>query len=942
MTVLGTRTKQNFEIIGGTTYDLAPDFLFLEDYNIFCVETLQDGTTRDLVLGTDYTVSGGDGGSGTVTTMEVLTGETLTVYRDVEAIQQYDARVGDGFNTDTFERQLDRMVMAIQETETESNGGIRLPITIGDEVSTVIPAPEPNMFIRWNADGTEFINSPGTDGGGGTPPDLTEYYKLDGSHPLTSNFRAGGHRLSDLADGVDETDAVTVQQARGVFNTLWHKDDFIDYSTGPADGGKPIILASTGKVDPSMLDFQSLVFVGEWTPTAGNEYPDTTGIDYGSYWMIGGLGAPYTFTGGDLAGQEAEDGDIMLWGSQGWMLKEVTLDPTAYYRIDGTIPLSADFQAGNHMLKNVAAGVSGTDGVNYQQVADAFTLFYALDGSFPLTQDFQAGGKKLTNLAPGVADTDAATVGQLGDGGTPPDLTEYYKLDGSQPITADFQAGGHKLTGLAPGVADTDAATVGQLGDGGGGDYLPITGGTITGNLAVDGITELHGNAYFDAEVLITDGEISFLVANTNDWHGIEFYRNTDTSPYAGIGLHLDDASSDDDLLYMGFGDEQKTVGVAVNSLGNFVSTGSVIAKGGFDAFNQNVTNLADGVNDSDAVNLSQLNGLTGVEDYFNIPGDLHVSGVAIFDGELVEVSGCPLRLKTSELEIMVPNDGTYHGIEFLTTGYSNYAGIGAHLSSDGSDDFLYMAFGAGDNKDIGMLVNSQGDLGASGQVIGMNGLAANDNKVTQVANGTNPTDAVNKSQLDAIDPSGNYLPVNGKAADSELVDGLEASQFVRNDVMSQSVETDFTVNGEMTIATGGKLTMENTSGIYLNGGGQIHMHIPSNGVEHGIEFYKPTNPSEVVGGIGGYVNPDGIGGYMYFGMGPAPRDTVGMLLDDAGTLAVSGLIVAMGGVDASNNKISNLADGTVASDAANFGQISALEARIATLESQVATLMGG
>ena len=162
MTVLGTRTRQDFAIIGGTTYDLAPDFLFLEDYNIFCVETLADGTTRDLVLGTDYTVSGGDGGSGTVTTMQVLTGQKLTVYRDVEAIQQYDARVGDGFNTDTFERQLDRMVMAIQETERIAGDSITLPITTPEDVSNVLPPPEAHKYIRWNSSATMFENVDGT------------------------------------------------------------------------------------------------------------------------------------------------------------------------------------------------------------------------------------------------------------------------------------------------------------------------------------------------------------------------------------------------------------------------------------------------------------------------------------------------------------------------------------------------------------------------------------------------------------------------------------------------------------------------------------------------------------------------------------------------------------------------------------------------------------
>ena len=163
MTVLGTRTRQNFAIIGGTTYDLAPDFLFLDPTDIYCIESFDSRPPRELVYGTDFTVTGGDGGSGTVITSEILTGETLTVYRDVEAIQQYDARVGDGFNTDTFERQLDRMVMAIQETETMAGDGLRLPITTPDDVSRVIPEPSPLKYIRWDPTGTFFENTSGTE-----------------------------------------------------------------------------------------------------------------------------------------------------------------------------------------------------------------------------------------------------------------------------------------------------------------------------------------------------------------------------------------------------------------------------------------------------------------------------------------------------------------------------------------------------------------------------------------------------------------------------------------------------------------------------------------------------------------------------------------------------------------------------------------------------------
>jgi len=161
MTVLGTTTRQTFDVIGGTNYDLSPSFLFFDAQDLVVVHVLDDGTEVILVYGTDYDVLGGNGGSGSVITVNVLVGGNLVVYRDVEAVQQYDARVGDGFNTDTFERQLDRMVMAIQEIDDEMDRSIHVSPGAPGDVNLQIPA-QPNKYFRWNDDATQLILTDGT------------------------------------------------------------------------------------------------------------------------------------------------------------------------------------------------------------------------------------------------------------------------------------------------------------------------------------------------------------------------------------------------------------------------------------------------------------------------------------------------------------------------------------------------------------------------------------------------------------------------------------------------------------------------------------------------------------------------------------------------------------------------------------------------------------
>lgn len=119
------------------------------------------------------------------------------------------------------------------------------------------------------------------------------------------------------------------------------------------------------EVNPGGWQYQ-----GEWTPTAGAEYPDATGLPTGSYWVITGVDGTngYTFTGGDLTGRTAYNGDYLTLSSQGFGLTASDIDPTLYYRLDGTRPITADFQAGGFKLSNVAPATGDTDAVIYSQI----------------------------------------------------------------------------------------------------------------------------------------------------------------------------------------------------------------------------------------------------------------------------------------------------------------------------------------------------------------------------------------------------------------------------------------------------------------------------------------------------------------------------------------------------------------------------------------------
>ena len=139
-----------------------------------------------------------------------------------------------------------------------------------------------------------------------------------------------------------------------------------DVSGGVADAGKVVLLGPAGVIDESLLGKSKFIFIGDFTPVSGTEYPDTTGLEYGSYWQIVGVDDTngYTYTGGDLAGETVYNRDKIAWMEFGWALVGADYDPTNYYRLDGTFPITAPFQAAGHKLVNVGSPTEDTDAVN--------------------------------------------------------------------------------------------------------------------------------------------------------------------------------------------------------------------------------------------------------------------------------------------------------------------------------------------------------------------------------------------------------------------------------------------------------------------------------------------------------------------------------------------------------------------------------------------------
>lgn len=202
--------------------------------------------------------------------------------------------------------------------------------------------------------------------------------------------------------------------------------------------------------------------------------------------------------------------------------------------VDGSNKMNASLNLGSNRLVNVASGIAGSDGVNVTQLSS----YLPLTGT---TSALNMNNKKITNTAVGTVSTDVATLQNVSnsiagintflrlDGssvmaadmdlgnhwvwgsptGTPPDPSNLISLQFSQDqlnaalstvlskgggtMTGGISMGNNSITNLAPAVNNTDAASWIDV-KARTALYLPVTGGTLTGGLAVQGIINATGS----------------------------------------------------------------------------------------------------------------------------------------------------------------------------------------------------------------------------------------------------------------------------------------------------------------------------------------------------------------------------------------------------------------------------------------------------------------
>ena len=605
-------------------------------------------------------------------------------------------------------------------------------------------------------------------------------------------------QITGLAAGTNDTDAVNVAQLRSVnlkyAGDTGNGDVLLDDGTLKIKGDDPTFISTSA--DKNGVTVKAKIGA-DITNTNGKAVaPTTNGIattdNVAKAINESGWNVVSSNNGGSVTGTQASKkvspGDTVTLSAG----KNIVLDQTDKqftYSLNKDVDLTKDgsltigdtkvnndgltitggpsvtktgIDAGNKNITNVKAGVNDTDAVNVKQLKDAKTKL--VDG-------------KNTTVE---GDGSTATPYKVNVEGDLKGITSISNADGGPKMTiggnsinitgGPLNMGGSKITNVAPGTDDTDAVNYSQIK----GLRTEVKAGT---NVTVDKTQGADGHDIYTVNAAATGGAASSwnikssatdgknngitTATNISDAKTVEMQagknltvKQADTANGASVEFALD---KDVDLT----NDGSLTIGdTVINKDGMTITGGPSVTKTGIDAGNKNITNVKAGENDTDAVNVKQLKD----------------AKTKLVDGKNTTVEG------------------------------------------DGSTATPYKVNVEGDLKGITSISNADGGpkMTIGGNSINITGgpLNMGGSKITNVAPGTDDTDAVNVKQLKAakteVKAGAGVTVAKSQGAEGQDIYTVSSTGATGNtDPSKVEAGKNTTVTGDGTAATPYKVNVE-------------------------------------------------------------------------------------------------------------------------------------
>ena len=516
-----------------------------------------------------------------------------------------------------------------------------------------------------------------------------------------------------------------------------------------------------------------------------------------------------------------------------------------------------------------------------------------------------AGDKKITNVANGTDPSDAVNVSQLNAAKT--------EVKAGKNTTVTRETGANKQTiykvdsvDTSANVTTTDALTVENKGAQNVGDA------SVTNyHLDLSKKTKDEIKQGVDANTTVTTKGLTF----TGDSGSTNEEKLGSTVAINGDDNITTEASGDQVTVKLNKNitvDSVKAGDTTINNDGLTVTGGPSVTKNGIDAAGNKITNVEAGTDDKDAVNVSQLKDVEKVaKKGWNLTANgSNSSNVA--PGETVD-------LNNTDGNIQITKNATDDNVTFNLNKTINVTNVNAAGNVTAGDTVL----------------NTDGLTIAGGPTVTKTGVNAGDKKITNVANGTAPSDAVNVSQLNA--------------AKTEVKAGKNTSVTPETGANGQTIYKVDSVDTSANVTTTDALTVENKGAQNVGDASVTNYHLDlskktkdeiKQGVDanttvttKGLTFTGDTRKSnvkklgdevEITGddNITTEAKPNGVQVKLNKALNVTSVKAGDTTINNDGLTVNGGPSVTKSGINAGNQKITGVEAGTDDKDAVNVSQL--------------------
>ena len=506
------------------------------------------------------------------------------------------------------------------------------------------------------------------------------------------------------------------------------------------------------------------------------------------------------------------------------------------------------------------------------------------------------GGQKITNVQAGSATTDAVNVGQLN--------TVKNTVEGK---LGGFTVGADKNATAAGIDVNKDNARFDVVGADNGKVTTAIDGNKISVDLTADAKASLG-----KADTAVQGIKVK---ANGNDVTTLDKDNNTleinqgDNITVANdngkvkVSLKSDVAGLDSltsKVVTAGAGDSQ----VILNDNGVNVGGNTYISKDGLNANNKKVANVADGdisATSKDAVNGSQLYATN--------------QNVATNATNIINLQNQTFKLQANgDTATAVKASDT---VQFLNGENIAITRNGNDITVATKKDLVVDSVKAGDTlvNNAGVVIKAPVGGTTSDVKLTAAGLDNGKNKITNVAAGTDDTDAVNVSQLKAVETkaavktkvtAGDGVDVTNTGTADAPNYTVAINQATKDDIAKGVAAKDVVDNKGLTFAGDSGTTGVKKLGdsISVKGDNNITTKADANGVL--VTLNKDLNVNSVIAN-GTKIDDNGLS-----------------FVDASGSAVANSPAIGKTGINAGNQKITNVAAGTDDTDAVNLAQLKA------------------